>query len=88
MIIFSYFNDGIRTKLLELITETSEKAVTMFDITKNVLQKNGLEFGKMIWITYEHEQYVYNMNSMFGGKDRGGKNNLYYLLKQGYILYQ
>lgn len=82
MIIFSYFNDGIRTKVLELITETSEKAVTMFDITKNVLQKNGLEFGKMISITCD------NTNSMFGGKDRGGKNNLYYLLKQGYILYQ
>ena len=65
---------------MELIAETSEKAVAMFDIKKIVLQKNGLEFGKIITITCD------NTNSMFGGKDRGEKT-IYITCRSKVIFY-
>lgn len=78
--IFRYFCDGIKTRLLNLLDETSEKAVKMNSLIIKTLAHYELDVSKMVALTAD------NTNSNFG-LNRGGSNNLYSLLKRGIFLH-
>jgi hypothetical protein len=59
------------------VDEPSEKAVDMANFLKQILIENGLELTKMAALTAD------NTNANFGGIQRRGQNNLFFLLKQG-----
>lgn len=72
-----YFHDKIKMRVLDVISEPSEKAVDMANLLKECLIENGLELKKMGAFTAD------NTNTNFGGLKRRGHNNLYSILKQG-----
>jgi hypothetical protein len=61
---------------LEIISETSEKALDMAKFVTESLAKFGLYIERMAGLTAD------NTSANFGGISRGGRNNLFYLLKQ------
>lgn len=66
-------------RVLDVISEPSEKAMDMAEILKKCLIENNLELKKMGAITAD------NTNANFGGLLRRGQNNLYSILKEGFV---
>lgn len=76
-IVIRYFNDGIKTKVLEIIEQTGEKSAETVELLKQTLESNNLNLDKMASICMD------NTNSTFGGNQRRGKQNVFYHLTQG-----
>uniref|UniRef100_A0A915DCA3 HAT C-terminal dimerisation domain-containing protein n=1 Tax=Ditylenchus dipsaci TaxID=166011 RepID=A0A915DCA3_9BILA len=75
-LVIRYFCGGIKTRILRLLEQASEKSIDMTELISEALKINGLDLKKMVALTAD------NTNANFGGINRGGSNNLFYLLKQ------
>jgi hypothetical protein len=73
----SYFDAGIKTRLLELVEQPGEKAIEIVELLKRILAKNNLDFQKMVSVCMD------NTAANFGGEQRGGQKNIFYKLKEG-----
>lgn len=66
--------EGIKTKILNLTAEEGETSDIIVQLLKNTLEKFNIAV-KMVSFCAD------NTNTNFGGKNRGGKNNVYYKIK-------
>lgn len=79
--LYRYFNCGTKTRILQLVEQSGEKAVEMVELLKKTLAENKLELSKMVSICMD------NTNSIFGGQMRRGRQNVFHFLKQGKKIY-
>uniref|UniRef100_A0A183CJ09 DUF659 domain-containing protein n=1 Tax=Globodera pallida TaxID=36090 RepID=A0A183CJ09_GLOPA len=75
-IVVRYWFDGTKTRVLRVCTQSSEKAVKMDELLRGVLEESQLPLEKMTSLCAD------NTNSNFGGRNRRGRNNLFFYLQQ------
>uniref|UniRef100_A0A914I927 U1-type domain-containing protein n=1 Tax=Globodera rostochiensis TaxID=31243 RepID=A0A914I927_GLORO len=71
-----YWFGGTKTRVLRLCTQSSEKAAKMDELLRGVLEESHLPLEKMTSLCAD------NTNSNFGGRNRRGRNNLFFYLRQ------
>lgn len=66
--------EGVKTKMLNLTAENGETSDIIVQLLKHTLEKCNIT-AKLVSFCAD------NTNTNFGGKNRGGKKNVYYKLK-------
>ncbi|KAL3102956.1 hypothetical protein niasHT_025864 [Heterodera trifolii] len=75
-IVIRYWHGETKTGILEVCSETSEKAVDMEALLTSLLDRCGLPLARFVSLCAD------NTTANFGGRERRGRNNLFHFLTQ------
>ncbi|KAL3118711.1 hypothetical protein niasHT_002563 [Heterodera trifolii] len=75
-IVIRYWHGETKTGILEVCSETSEKALDMEVLLMSVLDRCGLPLAHFVSLCAD------NTTANFGGRERRGQNNLFHFLSQ------